>query len=156
MRGGEIKCIVCGYRILKKVKPPVVKRIPAKQMKKREMGQGTASLLRFWLMLLEYFFLPDFSKGFASKFYGWSYDFVGLFFDCFSFYGFSADSSGEQSSFYADGVCAVCYVACVFGPFAPDAVLAVHCCVFCAFEGFTRLRTSFDLCQQMHNLWLIV
>ncbi len=30
MRGGETKCIVCGYRILKKVKPPVVKRIPAK------------------------------------------------------------------------------------------------------------------------------
>ena len=30
MRGGETKCIVCGYRILRKVKPPVVKRIPAK------------------------------------------------------------------------------------------------------------------------------
>jgi len=30
MRGGETKCIICGYRILKKVKPPVVKRIPAK------------------------------------------------------------------------------------------------------------------------------
>jgi DNA-directed RNA polymerase subunit P len=30
MRGGEIKCIICGYRILRKVKPPVVKRIPAK------------------------------------------------------------------------------------------------------------------------------
>ncbi len=30
MRGGQIKCVVCGYRILKKVKPPVVKRIPAK------------------------------------------------------------------------------------------------------------------------------
>jgi len=30
LRGGETKCIVCGYRILKKVKPPVVKRIPAK------------------------------------------------------------------------------------------------------------------------------
>jgi DNA-directed RNA polymerase subunit RPC12/RpoP len=30
MRGGEIKCIICGYRILKKVKPPVVKRILAK------------------------------------------------------------------------------------------------------------------------------
>jgi DNA-directed RNA polymerase subunit RPC12/RpoP len=30
MRGGEIKCIICGYRILKKVKPPVVKRVPAK------------------------------------------------------------------------------------------------------------------------------
>ena len=30
MRGGETKCIVCGYRILKKVKPPVVKRVPAK------------------------------------------------------------------------------------------------------------------------------
>jgi DNA-directed RNA polymerase subunit RPC12/RpoP len=30
LRGGETKCIVCGYRILRKVKPPVVKRIPAK------------------------------------------------------------------------------------------------------------------------------
>lgn len=30
MRGGETKCIVCGYRILRKVKPPVVKRIQAK------------------------------------------------------------------------------------------------------------------------------
>ncbi len=30
MRGGEMKCIICGYRILKKVKPPVVKRISAK------------------------------------------------------------------------------------------------------------------------------
>jgi DNA-directed RNA polymerase subunit P len=30
LRGGEIKCIICGYRILKKVKPPVVKRVKAK------------------------------------------------------------------------------------------------------------------------------
>lgn len=30
LRGGEIKCIVCGYRILKKMKPPVVKRISAR------------------------------------------------------------------------------------------------------------------------------
>jgi len=30
MRGGETKCIVCGYRILRKMKPPVVKRIQAK------------------------------------------------------------------------------------------------------------------------------
>ena len=30
LRGGETKCIVCGYRILRKVKPPVVKRIPSK------------------------------------------------------------------------------------------------------------------------------
>jgi len=30
LRGGEIKCIICGYRILKKIKPPVVKRVPAK------------------------------------------------------------------------------------------------------------------------------
>ena len=29
-RGGGIRCIICGYRILKKMKPPVVKRIPAK------------------------------------------------------------------------------------------------------------------------------
>jgi hypothetical protein len=34
--------------------------------------------------------------------------------------------------------------------------LAVHRGVFCAFEGFTRLRTSFDLCQYVHDLCLIV
>jgi DNA-directed RNA polymerase subunit RPC12/RpoP len=28
-RNGEIKCIVCGYRVLKKTKPPVIKRVPA-------------------------------------------------------------------------------------------------------------------------------
>jgi DNA-directed RNA polymerase subunit RPC12/RpoP len=30
LRGGETKCIICGYRILKKVKPPVVKRVQSK------------------------------------------------------------------------------------------------------------------------------
>jgi DNA-directed RNA polymerase subunit P len=30
LRGGETKCIICGYRILKKIKPPVVKRVKAK------------------------------------------------------------------------------------------------------------------------------
>jgi DNA-directed RNA polymerase subunit RPC12/RpoP len=29
-RKGEIKCIVCGYKVLKKSKPPVVKRVPAR------------------------------------------------------------------------------------------------------------------------------
>jgi DNA-directed RNA polymerase subunit RPC12/RpoP len=29
MRGGQVKCIICGYRVLRKVKPPVVKRVPA-------------------------------------------------------------------------------------------------------------------------------
>jgi DNA-directed RNA polymerase subunit P len=29
LRGGEIKCTVCGYRVLKKIRPPVVKRVPA-------------------------------------------------------------------------------------------------------------------------------
>ena len=29
IRGGEMKCIVCGYRVLKKIRPPVVKRLPA-------------------------------------------------------------------------------------------------------------------------------
>jgi DNA-directed RNA polymerase subunit RPC12/RpoP len=29
-RNGVIKCIVCGYRVLKKTKPPVVKRVPAR------------------------------------------------------------------------------------------------------------------------------
>lgn len=30
LRGGEIKCTVCGYRVLKKIRPPVVKRIRAR------------------------------------------------------------------------------------------------------------------------------
>jgi len=29
LRGGGIKCTMCGYRILKKIRPPVVKRIRA-------------------------------------------------------------------------------------------------------------------------------
>jgi len=29
-RGGQIKCIVCGYRVLKKIRPPVVKRVSTK------------------------------------------------------------------------------------------------------------------------------
>jgi DNA-directed RNA polymerase subunit P len=30
LRGGEIKCTVCGYRVLKKMRPPVVKRVQAR------------------------------------------------------------------------------------------------------------------------------
>ena len=30
LRGGDTKRIICGYRILKKIKPPVVKRIQSK------------------------------------------------------------------------------------------------------------------------------
>jgi len=30
LQGGETKCIICGYRILKKIKPPVVKRVQSK------------------------------------------------------------------------------------------------------------------------------
>lgn len=29
LRGGRVKCTVCGYRVLKKIRPPVVKRLPA-------------------------------------------------------------------------------------------------------------------------------
>ncbi len=29
LRGGRIKCTYCGYRILKKIRPPIVKRVPA-------------------------------------------------------------------------------------------------------------------------------
>lgn len=29
LRGGEVKCIICGFKVLKKTKPPVVKRIKA-------------------------------------------------------------------------------------------------------------------------------
>lgn len=28
MRGGRVKCTSCGYRVLKKIRPPVVKRVP--------------------------------------------------------------------------------------------------------------------------------
>ena len=27
LRGGKVKCIICGYRVLKKIRPPVVKRV---------------------------------------------------------------------------------------------------------------------------------
>jgi len=27
LRGGGVKCTYCGYRVLKKIRPPVVKRI---------------------------------------------------------------------------------------------------------------------------------
>jgi len=27
LRGGGIKCAYCGYRVLKKIRPPIVKRI---------------------------------------------------------------------------------------------------------------------------------
>lgn len=30
LRGGGIKCTFCGYRVLKKIRPPVVKRVRAK------------------------------------------------------------------------------------------------------------------------------
>lgn len=29
LRGGEIKCTVCGFRVLRKIRPPIVKRIEA-------------------------------------------------------------------------------------------------------------------------------
>ena len=29
LRGGGIKCTVCGYRTLKKMRPPIVKRVSA-------------------------------------------------------------------------------------------------------------------------------
>jgi len=29
LRGGGVKCTFCGYRVLKKIRPPVVKRVAA-------------------------------------------------------------------------------------------------------------------------------
>ncbi len=29
LRGGGIKCAYCGYRVLKKIRPPIVKRVKA-------------------------------------------------------------------------------------------------------------------------------
>jgi DNA-directed RNA polymerase subunit P len=30
LRGGGVKCTYCGYRVLRKIRPPVVKRVKAK------------------------------------------------------------------------------------------------------------------------------
>jgi len=30
LRGGGVKCTFCGYRVLKKIRPPVVKRVIAR------------------------------------------------------------------------------------------------------------------------------
>ncbi|NIP67533.1 RNA polymerase Rbp10 [Candidatus Bathyarchaeota archaeon] len=30
LRGGEVKCTICGYRVLKKIRPPIVKRVSTK------------------------------------------------------------------------------------------------------------------------------
>ena len=30
LRGGGVKCTFCGYRVLKKIRPPVVKRVATK------------------------------------------------------------------------------------------------------------------------------
>ena len=30
LRGGGAKCTFCGYRVLKKIRPPIVKRVVAK------------------------------------------------------------------------------------------------------------------------------
>ena len=30
LRGGGAKCTFCGYRVLKKIRPPIVKRVAAK------------------------------------------------------------------------------------------------------------------------------
>jgi DNA-directed RNA polymerase subunit RPC12/RpoP len=30
LRGGGVKCTFCGYRVLKKIRPPVVKRVVAR------------------------------------------------------------------------------------------------------------------------------
>jgi len=30
LRGGGVKCTSCGYRVLKKIRPPVVKRVRAR------------------------------------------------------------------------------------------------------------------------------
>ncbi|UCH70510.1 MAG: DNA-directed RNA polymerase subunit P [Candidatus Bathyarchaeota archaeon] len=30
LRGGGVKCTFCGYRVLRKIRPPIVKRVTAK------------------------------------------------------------------------------------------------------------------------------
>ena len=30
LRGGGVKCTLCGYRVLRKIRPPIVKRVTAK------------------------------------------------------------------------------------------------------------------------------
>ncbi len=30
LRGGGVKCTICGYRVLKKIRPPIVKKVDTK------------------------------------------------------------------------------------------------------------------------------
>jgi hypothetical protein len=86
------------------------------------------------MVRLEDFFFADFAQGPSAELYWWADDFFWLFFNCFSFYCFSADCFWKQPSFDAHGVGTVCDVAHFFGPSAPYAVTAVYRCVFGAFE----------------------
>lgn len=101
---------------------------------------------------LEEFSFTNSAQSFPAKFYRCPNDFFRCLLNGLSLDSFSADSFREQSSFYAKGVGTVCNAAHFFGPSAPGVVSAVDNGVFGAFEGIAAGRTSFLLCQCMHNL----
>lgn len=103
-------------------------------------------------LVLEEFFFSDSAQSFSAKLHRCSDDFFRGFVNGFSLDGFSADASWKQPSFCAKGVGAVCYVAHFFSPSAPHSFSIVDRGVLNAFEGFTAGRTSFFLCQCVHNL----
>jgi hypothetical protein len=75
-----------------------------------------------------------------------------LLFNSFSLYGFSTDPSRKQSPFHANRISAVCDVARVFSPSAPDTIATIDRSIFSTFQGFTGWRTSFLLRQYLHDL----
>ena len=101
---------------------------------------------------LENFFLADLSQSLPSKLHRWNYGFFRLPLDGFPFHSFSADASGQQPSFYACHVAAVCNFTFFIGPFAPHSVSAVEDSFFSTPKQFAFRRTIFWSRQHGHNL----
>jgi len=101
---------------------------------------------------LENFFLADLSQSLPSKLHHRNWGFFRLSLYGFPFHGFSADASGQQPSFYACRVAAVCNLAFFISPFAPYAVSTVEDSFFSTSKQFAFRRTMFWSRQRGHNL----
>jgi hypothetical protein len=76
-----------------------------------------------------------------------------LFFNCFSLYGFTADSLWQKSPFYTHSVSAVRNITHFFSPSAPYIVSTIYNSVLCTLKGWTCWRTRFCFSQRIHDLW---
>jgi hypothetical protein len=89
------------------------------------------------MISLKDFFVPNLSQCLSPQLYRVAEYFFRSSFDSFSFHGFSADSSRQQSSLHAEGVSTVCNVAGIICPSTPYTVAAVESGVFDAFKELT-------------------